>query len=283
MLSTIINRLRGASAVYPASAPSATTAEMEEFEAKGFFIRESIFDLGELKTMRNAVENIHAEMNAAAASEDAPEMELVDDKRYQSLSDSVVKWEWRDGSQDIRSMEPFLHLHPDLSSLVDDPRLWGPARSVLGVDKLSLFTDKLNFKRPGGAPFPFHQDSPYFALDCPHFEQLVSMQIYLDDARVDNGCLWMVPGSHQDGILKCVQNKGTLDRLYTDMELYEGEAPVPVEVPAGSVIFFHCHVIHGSMGNKTNESRRAMVITYQPEGFDHWKLKRARPISMNVL
>jgi hypothetical protein len=80
-------------------------------------------------------------------------------------------------------MEPFLHLDPDLTPLVDDPRLWAPAQSIMGAEKMALFTDKLNFKRPFGAPFPLHQDSPYFALSCGHVDQLVSMHIYLDETN----------------------------------------------------------------------------------------------------
>lgn len=259
---------------------AASESELALFHKQGFFVRESIFREEELDVLRHAVEDIHSSINQRAASNDAPPMQMVDDKRYQALEDSVVKWEWSEDSKDIRSMEPFLHLHPDLEGLVDDPRLWMPAKSVLGLDSLSLFTDKLNFKRPGGAPFPMHQDSPYFALDCSHFEELVSMQIYMDAASSENGCLWMVPGSHLKGILPCVQGKGVLDRLYTDMDKFQGQEPVAVEVPAGSVIFFHVHVIHGSKSNHTEDSRRAMVLTFQPPNKLCWKANRARPIKM---
>ena len=132
----------------------------------------------------------------------------------------------------------------------------------------------------GGAPFPLHQDSPYFVLDGRSVDKLLSLQIYLDDVTLDNGCLWMVPGSHVHGILPGVQDKGVLDRLYTDMARFEGEEPVPIVVPAGSVIFFHAHVIHGSMGNKTDSARRAMVITYQPAGNNCWKVEQEWPIRM---
>jgi ectoine hydroxylase-related dioxygenase (phytanoyl-CoA dioxygenase family) len=259
---------------------AASEAELALFRRQGFFIRENVFNAEEVDVLRNAVEDIHASVNRFAESTDAPPMQLVDDKRYQTLKDSVVKWEWRENSNDIRSMEPFLHLHDDLENLVDDPRLWMPARSILGVENLSLFTDKLNFKRPNGAPFPFHQDSPYFALDCKHFEELVSMQIYMDAATQENGALWMIPGSHLNGILPCVQGKGVLDRLYTDMDKFEGEEPVAIEVPAGSVIFFHVHIIHGSKSNYTQESRRAMVLTYQPAGNNCWKVPKERPVKI---
>jgi hypothetical protein len=257
---------------------AATREELDTFNEQGFFIRESVFNEVEVDILRNAVEGIHQRIDTAASANDGSGIEFVDDKRYQEILDSVVKWEWSEGSKDIRSMEPFLHLHPDLQNLVDDARLWAPAKSVLGIDDLSLFTDKLNFKRPHGAPFPFHQDSPYFAMQCGHVDQLFSLQIYLDDTTVENGCLWMIPGSHKHGILPGVQNKGVLDRLYTDMDKFEGNEPVPLIVPAGSVSYFHAHVIHGSKGNKTDQNRRAMVITYQPGGHNRWKLEERRDI-----
>jgi phytanoyl-CoA hydroxylase len=259
---------------------AATESELALFKEQGFFIRESIFNQEELEVMRQAVEDIHTSINRSAVSDDAPSIQTIDDKRYQDLQNSVVKWEWTEESTDIRSMEPFLHLHPDLEHLIDDCRLWMPAKSILGYDKLSLFTDKLNFKRPNGAPFPFHQDSPYFALQCGHVEQLVSLQVYMDDATKENGCLWMVPGSHLQGFLPCVQGKGVLDRLYTDMDKFQGQEPVAIEVPAGSVIFFHAHIIHGSQTNATENSRRAMVLTYQPPLNRCWKVNKERPIEM---
>lgn len=263
-----------------ALAQPASEAELAQFHTQGYFVRKNLFSEQELQVWRDAVESIHQRMNRLASAHDAPATEAVDDKRYQQLAGSLVKWEWREGSTDIRSMEPFLFLHPDLEHVIDDPRLWLPAASILGVERLSLFTDKLNFKRPHGAPFPLHQDSPYFALDGRAVDQLLSLQIYLDDVTVENGCLWMVPGSHIHGILPGVQDKGVLDRLYTDMERFEGAAPVPIEVPAGSVIFFHAHVIHGSKSNRTDRSRRAMVITYQPAGNKCWKVDEERAIRM---
>jgi phytanoyl-CoA hydroxylase len=257
-----------------------TESELALFKSQGFFIKESVFDSEEVDVLRNAVEDIHVSINRSAALDNPPPMQMVDDKRYQDLQDSVVKWEWSESSTDIRSMEPFLHLHPDLENLIDDPRLWMPAKSILGEEGLSLFTDKLNFKRPDGAPFPFHQDSPYFALECRHVEQLVSLQIYMDDATKENGCLWIIPGSHTQGILPCVQGKGVLDRLYTDMEKFQGQEPVAIEVPAGSVIFFHVHVIHGSQTNHTDTSRRALILTYQPPGHHCWKANKQRSIRM---
>jgi len=258
---------------------AATEAELAHYQRDGYFVRERVFGPAELERLREAVERVHARVSEAATAKDAPKTERIDDKRYQDLLGSAVKWEWQEARADVRSMEPFLHLDAELDALVDDARLWQPATALCGVEKLALFTDKLNFKRPGGAEFPWHQDSPYFVFECPHVDRLVSLQVYLDDATLENGCLWMIPGSHARGRLPCFEDQGTLGRLYTDVErALPGARLVPIEAPAGSVIFFNGDVVHGSRRNRTASSRRAFVLTYQPAGHAQFRRPGARPV-----
>ncbi len=101
------------------------------------------------------------------------------------------------------------------------------------------------------------------------------MQVYLDDATRENGCLWMIPRSHLHGVLPVFQDRGTIGRLYTDLESFEGEEPEAIEAAAGTAVFFHGSVVHGSRSNQTPESRRAVVLTYQPAGHPRWNLGAA--------
>jgi hypothetical protein len=258
-------------------APSA--AEIDAYRKRGYFVRERVLGPDVLEPLRDAVERVHAAIDAAAARGDAP-VEYVDDKRYQRLLGSTVKWEWREALGAIRSMEPFAHLDPRLDALIDEPRLWTPARALIGGERLALFTDKLNFKRPGGAPFPWHQDTPYWAFGCDHLDRLVSLELYLDDATRENGCLWVIPGSHRHGVLPCFEDRGTLGRLYTDLRrMPAGPAdPVAIEAPAGSVLFFDGAIVHGSRRNRSAGSRRAIVLTYQPAGHPRWNRDDVRPV-----
>ena len=170
-------------------------------------------------------------------------------------------------------MEPVWHHDPRVAALHEDARLRAPACDLLGTE-VGPFTDKLNFKRPGGSPFPWHQDTPYWAFGCDHVERLVSVQLYLDEATKENGCLRMIPGSHRHGVLPVFRDRGTLGRLYTDLEGFEGAAPVALEAPAGSAVFFHGDVVHGSETNRTRASRRALILTFQPAGFPRWNRGR---------
>ena len=253
--------------------------ELHRYREQGYFLRERVLGDADLEPLREAVESVHQRILGDAAGGDAGPIEWVDDKRYQKVAGSLVKWEWRDGAAQVRSMEPYHHLDPRLDALTDDPRLWQPACPLVNATSLSLFSDKLNFKRPGGSPFPWHQDSPYWAFGCDHLDRLVSVLINLDDADQENGCLWMIPGSHTHGFLPTFQDRGVVGRLYTDLErVPDAPAPVPLEAPAGSVVWFHGDLVHGSQGNRSDSARRVLVLTYQPEGLPRWRHEDVRPV-----
>jgi phytanoyl-CoA hydroxylase len=252
-------------------ATRATKEELEQYEEQGFFCRHNVFSEEELEQMRVGVENIHAKVLVAAESDEAAPCELIDNQRFQSLLGSTIKWEWDENLQAVRSMEPCAHLDPFMNALIDDPRLSGPCRDIVGEEELSLFSDKLNVKRPGGAPFPWHQEGPYWVYGAEQLDKVVSVLTYLDEGTKENGCLWVIPGSHKGGALQGLKNRGVIGKLYTDVDLLDGEA-YPVEVPAGSVLYFHYDLVHGSQGNHSQTNRRVFVTAFQPKGLRRWRL-----------
>jgi hypothetical protein len=196
----------------------ATDQELRDFEEKGFFCRPSVFSAAELAELREGAERVHQRVLEAAERDDAPPCDRVDNQRYQTLLGSTIKWEWDQALRSVRSMEPCHHLDPRLDALIDDARLWGPAASVIGREELSLFSDKLNMKPPGAAPFPWHQEGPYWVYGAEQLDKIVSVLTYLDDATQENGCLWVISGSHKHGTLKGLEDRGVLGALYTDVD-----------------------------------------------------------------
>ncbi|MBW2243766.1 MAG: phytanoyl-CoA dioxygenase family protein [Deltaproteobacteria bacterium] len=255
----------------------ATSEELQQYRELGFFCRERVFSEGELESLRRASEDAHRQIMEAAASDEAPPSDRVDNQRYQMLRGSTIKWEWRDDLSAVRSMEPCHHLAPPLEALIDDIRLWKPCCELIGCSELSLFSDKLNVKRPGGAPFPWHQEGPYWAYGAEQLDKVVSVLTYLDEATKENGCLWVIPGSHKHGALQGLEDRGVLGALYTNVDLIDGEA-IPVELPAGSVLWFHRDLVHGSQSNRSDTNRRVFVTAYQPAGLKRWRLDKKRPI-----
>jgi phytanoyl-CoA hydroxylase len=257
-----------------ASPHGLTAAERAEYRERGFFVRRALFAEHELAVLRAAVEEIHERISVAARPGLA--LERIDGRRFQRVLGSIVKWEWDEAVTSIRSMEPVHPLSPPIDALIDDARLCAPARGLIDAPGVSLFTDKLNFKRPRGSPFPWHQDAPYWAFGCNHLDRLASVQIYLDEATPDNGCLWVIPGSHRLGHVPALSDRGVLGRLYSDIGQIEGMTPMPLPAPAGSAIFFDGYIVHGSQTNRTLSDRRALVFTYQPPGLPLWNSDTVR-------
>jgi hypothetical protein len=254
-----------------------TQDELDRYEEYGFFYREKVFCGDELEELRAGAENVHRQILEAAARPDAGPIDRVDNQKYQSLLGSTIKWEWRDDLRAVRSMEPTGHLDERLDALIDDPRLYAPVCSINSCSKLSVFSDKLNVKRPGGAPFPWHQEGLYWENGAEDLESLASTLTYLDESTKENGCLWVIPGSHKRGNLKGLSDRGVLGALYTDVELIDGEA-VPTELPAGSVLYFHRDLVHGSQTNRSDHSRRVFVVAYQSSGLHRWRIDRKREV-----
>ena len=252
-------------------------AERRAWEQDGFFLRPAVFSAGELEGLRAAAERVVQIATRAAADPDADY--AVDGNRYLEAAGATIQLEHREGSTTVRVIEPFRHLDPRFDAVIDDPRIAEPMRDLVGEEYIALFTDKLNLKRPReGSGFRFHQDSPYWAFDCAHLDRLPNVMLMLDDASPENGCLYVVRGSHRKGLLPGQEGKGTLGPLFTDPRAFDERLAVPAAAPAGSLLFFSPHTVHGSKPNTSDLPRRVLVLTYQPSGHRTFKKDEKRDV-----
>jgi ectoine hydroxylase-related dioxygenase (phytanoyl-CoA dioxygenase family) len=235
--------------------------EKRAYAEEGFFIRTGAFAADEVDDIRDAVECCVARASAAAAGGRTYQ---IDGNVYCEASGATIQFEHRPGTKTVRVIEPFHHLDERVDRLIDDPRLVDPMRGLLGETDVSLFTDKLNLKRPGeGSRFRWHQDSPYWAHFFSDVERLPNVMISIDDATEVNGCLRVIPGSHRGGMLPGLEGEGRLGPLFTDPAYFDESLQLPVVLSAGSLVFFSPSVVHGSGPNDSTERRRALVFTYQ--------------------
>jgi phytanoyl-CoA hydroxylase len=123
--------------------------------------------------------------------------------------------------------------------------------------------------KPGQA---WHQDEDFIPT---RDRSLAGAWIALDDATVENGCLWTLPGSQRRGILW--PQKFHFDRRFDcTHESYdfpwEDADSIPVEVKAGSIVFFNGYLLHRSLPNQAKTGfRRALVNHYMSaESFLPW-------------
>jgi ectoine hydroxylase-related dioxygenase (phytanoyl-CoA dioxygenase family) len=155
------------------------------------------------------------------------------------------------------SYRPMMHLaSPALTAVATDPR-WAPiVLALLGTGDARLYWEQAVSKPPQArTELPWHQDNGYTPL-LP--EEYVTCWLALDDADLDNGCLWVIPGSHHGGTVRH-HNGGGPFRVGHDGAAEDG---VPVPVPRGSVLVFSSLLMHRSGPNTTDRQRRAWIIQF---------------------
>jgi len=112
--------------------------------------------------------------------------------------------------------------------------------------------------KPGQA---WHQDEAFIPT---RDRSLVGGWMALDDATVENGCLWVIPGSHQPGIIWPSQSHDDrrFDCAGEAVFPYEDGDAVPVEVNAGSIVFFNGYLLHRSLPNRATSGYRRVLVNH---------------------
>jgi len=147
---------------------------------------------------------------------------------------------------------------------------------VLLRDEIYHYHHKMILKEPrtGGA-WEWHQDYGYwYDLGClyPH---MASCLIAVDRATPANGCLQVIPRSHQIGRI----NHGPIgDQTGADPERVAVALarlePVHVAMEPGDALFFHCNLLHRSDQNRSDEPRWAFICCYNTLHNDPYKESR---------
>jgi hypothetical protein len=150
--------------------------------------------------------------------------------------------------------------------------LWNPAflmaaSQLLNDEPVRFWHDQLFYKpAKHGGVVAWHQDYSYWTRTLPM--QHLTCWVGLDDATVENGCLYYVPKSHQWGLLAKPELAGDMDGLMSILSEEQKQAftPVAVELKKGVAAFHHPLMVHGSYANKSPQARRAFVVNVFADG-----------------
>lgn len=166
---------------------------------------------------------------------------------------------WGSGAKVTDLPRELLHCHnvqyhsAAFSRLLTDPRLTDRAADLIGPNVM-LHHTKMFIKPPEtGAPFPMHQDVPYFPFEG---HTMIAAIVHFDDAPLEKGCVRVVPGSHKGGWLEHLTDGGN----HLPPEQYPVCAATPCPARAGDVLFFSYLTIHGSGLNTSQEARTTLLV-----------------------
>lgn len=130
----------------------------------------------------------------------------------------------------------------------------------LGVVQPLLVQSMYIFKQPRiGGEVTCHQDSAFLYTEPV---DIAGLWFALEDATIENGCLWAIPGGHNEG-LKSRWRRNTDGRMgfeIFDPTPFPEERLVPLEVSRGSLIVLHGLLPHKSLANRSARSRHAYTL-----------------------
>lgn len=166
---------------------------------------------------------------------------------------------------DITSSDPLkrfprmIHMHRwDALSLrwLLDPRIAERLTALLGVEPFAAQT-MLYFKPAGARGQALHQDNFYLRVQPG---TCMAAWLALDDCDEENGCMQVVPGTHELDLLCPQRADTTLSFTDVTVPIPEDRHPVPVTMKAGDVLFFNGSLIHGSFPNTSKDRFRRSLI-----------------------
>ncbi|XP_030032259.1 probable phytanoyl-CoA dioxygenase [Manduca sexta] len=144
--------------------------------------------------------------------------------------------------------------HPDVLNVV----------SQLIGDQLTAVNLMLINKPPETTRHPTHQDLFYFPFRPA--EKIIGVWTAVDAATVQNGCLFVVPGSHKcNQLLKhgtFKDSKKFFHCLEDEDNLAPAQKRMNLEMQPGDTVFFHPYLFHGSGPNLSESYRKALTIHY---------------------
>jgi phytanoyl-CoA hydroxylase len=130
----------------------------------------------------------------------------------------------------------------------------------LGIDAPLLLQSMYIFKQPRiGGEVTCHQDGTF--LFCEPL-RLAGLWFALEDASIENGCLWAIPGGHKAGLksrFMRVDDGGTKFETF-DNSPWPEENLRPLEVEKGTLIVLHPLLPHLSRENNSQKSRHAYTL-----------------------
>ena len=245
-----------------------TSDEIDHWETNGYFMRKNVFSHEENDQLRQVAEDIAI------------------GKRKMPMAHIDQNAQVRDGKDKRSGIYAMHKIHhpscyiPEFFERVRDIRLTDPlvdinSPDILGINNLFIW------KAPEiGLGFPWHQDKFYFGK---RFETATTVGTWtaIDPADRENGCLYLLPGSHKQDISVHDDLEGSQQQEFKLARDARDEDGIAIEAPPGAVIWFHSHLLHKSTENHSQRFRRSYVSHYlsaQAEWTNQEKPGRGQPI-----
>ena len=256
--------------------------QIEQYQRDGFLVIEGFTDKVACDELKGAANQIVADFQPTSERTvfTTTEQERVSNSEFLSSGSGVwcfFEEEAFDDSGQLRtpkelSINKIGHAMHDLDPTFEKfsyrPELAGVAADIGLADALALQSMYI-FKQPLiGGEVACHQDGTFLYTEPL---TVTGFWFAIEDATLQNGCLWTKPGSHLTSLRKLFKRAGDSDEANPDADrtIFEELDPsplpspselVPLEVPAGTMVILHGLLPHWSDINRSPASRHAYSL-----------------------
>lgn len=250
-----------------------TSEQLTAYERDGFLVVENFATLDECNALKQRAEELVAAFDPQGVisifttkeqtrTSDDYFLESGDKVRFFFEEDAFLP----DGSlrqSKERSINKIGHALHDLDPVFDrfsrKPELAAIAEQI-GYRQPLLLQSMYIFKQPNiGGEVTCHQDATFLYTEPM---TVTGFWFALEDATLENGCLWAIPGGHKLGLKKKFSRAaggGTKFEVLDDSP-WPDEQLVPLEVKAGTLVLLHGLLPHMSKANHSPKSRHAYAV-----------------------
>lgn len=227
-----------------------TEEDVRFFVENGYLIKEGLVAVDEIEEMRQ---------DTVAIARGAYPCDGISPAPPTATDDEVLR--------DILCIHQPHYISPVMRKYVQHPKICGALSQITAAHlpfwdgSVKCMQSMLFVKPPSFQGQAWHQDEIYIPT---RDRSLVGGWIALDDATIENGCLWVIPGSHRPGYLYPQRKHSNDEEFDFAPESYgfDEAVEIPVEVKAGAVVFFNGYLLHRSRKNRGQVYRRVLVNHY---------------------
>ncbi|KAK2999239.1 hypothetical protein RJ639_022752 [Escallonia herrerae] len=245
--------------------------QLQFFNSNGFLVIDSFCSPEEIDAMRNRMEQLLDDFDYSSTTSifsTKNQQRTSDDYFYESAEKVSFFFEEKAFDDDGNLKQPkqlsinkvghALHEAEPVFRRISCSEKMSGLLSSLGYRRPVIIQSMYIFKQPGiGGEVVPHQDNSFLYTEP---QTCTGLWLALEDATIINGCLWAIPGSQKDGLVRRFvrDEKGVhFDRPFPPCDQKDF---VPIEVKAGTLVVIHGDLIHQSFENQSSKSRHAYSL-----------------------
>jgi len=230
-----------------------TKSQIQSYQQNGFLLLENFLNEEELSFWRKAVTDAVQQRNGRKFAHS--DSKVGEDDGINKESDYYGKV--------FDQMLNLWQTNDDVKKIMIDERIGKMVANLAGWEGTRIWHDQALIKRPWANPTSWHLDTPFWSFSD---RRALSIWVALDDATLENGCLYFIPGSYHTTTFENPGIGKNMDAIFDFYPQFIKTNSVAVPMKAGSCSFHNGLTIHGAGANMTSGFRRAMTCAYMPDG-----------------